>query len=75
MDIVVTLRPFTPELEVDLSKPAFEIPLFSGIRGGPGPRGKSNYEIWLEIPGNQGKTELEFTQETGSAPVWAEAQW
>lgn len=75
MDIVIALSPFTGTLEVDINDPTLVLPLFKGLRGGPGPAGPSAYDVWAALPGNEGKTEEEFTQAIGSAPTWAEAQW
>lgn len=62
------------------SNPGFQptvVLVTKGETGEPGPTGKSAFEQWLEIPGNEGKTEDDFFEAIGGDGVtsWDENGW
>lgn len=46
-----------------------------GERGERGPTGKSAFEQWLELPGNEGKTEEDFYEAIGGGTSWDQNNW
>lgn len=62
------------------SNPGFQptvVLVTKGETGEQGPAGKSAFEQWLEIPGNEGKTEDDFFEAIGGdgATSWDENSW